>query len=223
MGGAPCVDSECRAANLELLRQVTTLFKQYGIKYWLDFGALLGVVREGDMIVGDDDTDLGASMDDLEAVQEALAILESTTTYTVRKSTAHKRCGDFSGEALVLYQVRGETELLDVFFFKLDSDGETLRSMWTSDDDTKMSTIFPVRDKYVDAWGFDVQVPFDPVARLVEKYGEDYMTPKDTKNHLRSKVRRSVKVWARCARNKSKVVIFLTILLLYFTHKRVKT
>lgn len=65
MGGDRCVDEVCRAANITMLRDVTNLFKSFGIKYWLDFGGLLGVVREGDLIVGDDDTDLGASTDRL--------------------------------------------------------------------------------------------------------------------------------------------------------------
>lgn len=39
-----------------------------GISYWLDFGALLGVIREGGMIQGDDDIDISVTMDDSEKV-----------------------------------------------------------------------------------------------------------------------------------------------------------
>ena len=98
----------------------------------------------------------------------------------------------------MLYQIRGEGSLLDIFFFEPDND--MLRSMWTSDDDTTISTVFPVQEIYVPAWGFSVNIPADPVARLVGKYGEDYMTPKSSK--ARGRVTRSIKVFSRCVGNK---------------------
>lgn len=205
MGGEPCSDQVCRDSNLTMLRDVTSHFKGFGIKYWLDFGALLGVVREGDLIVGDDDTDLSVSTDEYQAVMEALSELTKSSNYTVEKSTAHRHCGDFSGKDLLLYQVRDENSpnaLLDVFFFQPDPLTDVLKSMWTSSDDTKLSTVFPVQDLYVTSWGFAVQVPADPIKRLVEKYGKDYMTPKSTKNSLVSKWTRSAKVWSRCTANK---------------------
>jgi len=198
MGGQECLSEECRSANIELLRYVTTALNNRGVKYWLDFGALLGVIREGDMIVGDDDTDLGVSTDDLEAVEDVLAEVEDETSYSVKKSDVYRRCADFTGESLMLYQIRGEGSLLDIFFFEPDND--ILRSMWTSDDDTTISTVFPVQEIYVPAWGFSVNIPADPVARLVGKYGEDYMTPKSSK--ARGRVTRSIKVFSRCVGNK---------------------
>lgn len=217
MGGPSCIDEECRSENIELLRYVTTALNNRGVKYWLDFGALLGVIREGDMIVGDDDTDLGVSTDDLQTVEDVLAEIKEETSYSVKKSDVYRRCADFAGESLMLYQIRGERSLLDIFFFEPNADNDTLRSMWTSDDDTTISIIFPVKEIYVPAWGFSVNIPAYPVARLIGKYGEDYMTPKSSK--ARNRVSRSINVFSRCIGNKyrrtTRSYLFLYIIVLF--------
>ncbi len=53
-------------ANLKMLQIVDEICKENDLKYWLDFGNLLGAVRHGGFIPWDDDMDLGMLRDDYE-------------------------------------------------------------------------------------------------------------------------------------------------------------
>ena len=50
---------------VELILEIKTLFEYKSIKYWLDEGTLLGVVRDGSLINGDHDFDFSAGYCDL--------------------------------------------------------------------------------------------------------------------------------------------------------------
>ena len=50
-----------------VLRQVVSFLNAENATYWLDFGTLLGVMREGDIMVHDGDLDVSRRADDLAA------------------------------------------------------------------------------------------------------------------------------------------------------------
>ncbi len=50
--------AELRKRSLQLLQDVKEVLDNGGVKYWLDFGTLLGAVREGRSIIWDGDFDL---------------------------------------------------------------------------------------------------------------------------------------------------------------------
>ena len=233
MGGPQCNDGKCREDNIDLLKYVTRGMYSRGIEYWLDFGGLLGVVREGDMIQGDDDMDICATMSEFEKAMEYFDEINDDPQglYQVEQSTKYRVCGDYGGEALMLYHIRSRTPdsnvaLLDLFFFEEDGEGG-LRSMWTHEDDTFVETIFPVQSLYVKRWGFSLNVPGKPRARLVEKYGEDFMTPKAYKTTIMGRLGRGRSVFGRCVNNKYRgkyviLIIFCLILpLVAFIVRRV--
>lgn len=50
--------SDLRERSIKMLKEVTQLLKQHKVLFWLDFGSLLGAVREGRSIAWDGDYDL---------------------------------------------------------------------------------------------------------------------------------------------------------------------
>lgn len=57
-------DKELRAIQLAILRTVADFCDAHDIKYWLDFGTLIGAVRHKDYIPWDDDIDIGMLRED---------------------------------------------------------------------------------------------------------------------------------------------------------------
>lgn len=224
MGGPQCFEGKCKQDNIDLLRFITEGMNSRGIEYWLDFGGLLGVVREGDMIDGDDDMDICATVSEYEKVMEYFDEIneDPDSLYQVEKSTKYRVCGDYSGESLLLYHIRSRfpesnISLLDLFFFEEDGEGG-LSSMWTHEDDTFVDTIFPVKKFYVEKWGFSLNIPGKPTTRLIEKYGEDFMTPTAYKTTVMGRLTRGRNVVGRCVRNryfrKSRRLMIMTLFLL---------
>src|SRR5436309_13441906 len=58
----------CTEHLLELISFTSDLLARHGIVHWLDWGALLGVVREGQLIPWDGDVDFGILQSDEDAV-----------------------------------------------------------------------------------------------------------------------------------------------------------
>ena len=207
MGGPQCIEGKCRQDNIDLLQFVTNGMHSRGIRYWLDFGGLLGVVREGDMIKGDDDMDICATMSEFEKVMTYFDEINEDPNglYQVEQNTKYRVCGNYSGTSLVLYHIRprlpDNVALLDLFFFEEDGEGG-LRSMWTHQDDTTVDTIFPVQKFYVEKWGFSVNIPNKPTGRMIEKYGEDFMTPVSYKTTVMGRFARGKNIFGRCMKNK---------------------
>ena len=55
-----------RKGNMHfVLRNIVEFFNSQNATYWLDYGTLLGVVREGDVLLHDGDIDISRLADDL--------------------------------------------------------------------------------------------------------------------------------------------------------------
>lgn len=48
-----------------ILKNVTAILEKHGIRYWLDFGTLLGIIRQGELLPWDEDADICIHGDDL--------------------------------------------------------------------------------------------------------------------------------------------------------------
>jgi hypothetical protein len=68
----------CTEHLLELIRFADELLGEHGIRHWLDFGTLLGAVRDGTLIPWDTDADFGILARDAEAV---VALREEIEAY----------------------------------------------------------------------------------------------------------------------------------------------
>ena len=62
---------DIQLANLALLKELDYVCKQAGLKYWLDFGTLLGAVRHKGYIPWDDDIDTGMLREDYNRIVKA--------------------------------------------------------------------------------------------------------------------------------------------------------
>ena len=62
---------DIQLANLALLKEMDYVCKQANLKYWLDFGALLGAIRHKGYIPWDDDIDTGMLREDYNKIVDA--------------------------------------------------------------------------------------------------------------------------------------------------------
>ena len=69
----PC----CTAHMVELASFVDELLTRHGILHWVDYGTLLGAVREGQLIAWDEDVDFGILAVDVEAVRALRSEIEA--------------------------------------------------------------------------------------------------------------------------------------------------
>jgi phosphorylcholine metabolism protein LicD len=56
----------------QMLKDVTDIFDKHGVRYWLDFGTLLGIVREGRILPWDDDMDISIFEEDRQKVHDVV-------------------------------------------------------------------------------------------------------------------------------------------------------
>ena len=58
--------------DVQLLRIVTALLEKHEIKYWMDYGTLLGAVRHDGFIPWDDDMDISTIQEDYDKIIKIL-------------------------------------------------------------------------------------------------------------------------------------------------------
>ncbi len=66
----PAIMKRLWAASLEILNDISELCERHHIRWWLDFGNMLGAVRHGGFIPWDDDIDISMHRDDFQKFYE---------------------------------------------------------------------------------------------------------------------------------------------------------
>lgn len=177
-------DSERQRKNfhkngLEVIRHLSNTCHQHNVMYWLDFGTLLGAIREKGFIAHDNDIDIGVKFEDREKFQQAItsAGFKLTREFLIK-----------DGEHLIgieqTYHYKGV--LVDIFYYIYLTDRTRILYTFTPivDDISlkdkaeikKTEVPYSVPAPYVFK-GVEVYIPKDFETCLKFHYGNGYMTP----------------------------------------------
>lgn len=166
----------------EMLRSFSNALNKAGIKFWLEFGTLLGYYREHGFIPHDFDIDTGTYYENINAVKSAL---ESAGFKLVRE---YEVLNDGGIEQCYLYK----HTTIDVFYFRKEGDVMYCNSFYPlpSYDMSKkkyVNRVVPFGVKRIEVPYMDyipaifmncnVFVPKDTDRYLRTHYGDDYMIP----------------------------------------------
>ena len=163
----------CTAHLLELVDTVHALLAARGIPHWLDFGTLLGAVRDGELIPWDTDADFGIFARDAERVLELRDELEAA---------GHSLYTDDPAVIRVLYSDANRIALDLTLWHERDgllASDEGPLDLWPGMHDR---IAFPpelvAELSEVSLNGRTLPAPADPARLLSEhRYGPDWRTP----------------------------------------------
>lgn len=165
---------DCCTEHLqELLEFTSELLERNGIRYWLDFGTLLGAVREGAFIPWDADVDVGIHAVDRAAVCAMRADVEA----------AGYRFNDHVEAAIRIEYSERNAQHIDLFLWY--EQGDVLASHedpifeWPGmHDRSTFPRHFVEPMEAIELYGRRYPVPTPTHEFLVEhRYGPDYLTP----------------------------------------------
>jgi hypothetical protein len=176
----------------ELLFQITSIFDELSIDYWLSGGTLLGFTRHQTFIPWDDDCDLHTHwknreymfssqfQKDLEPVGlEAIFLIGSSIKFATRE-----------GSAVRIRQTQSITPICDVFFVK-ESQPNIFSKVdswnkhgvqYNPTEQWSKQTLFPTQKRQID--GLNLVFPNDPETTLQKQYGANVMTEMHARNVL---------------------------------------
>jgi len=161
--------SPCCTKNLKLiLEYADSLFRENGIRYWLDYGTLLGAVREKDLIDYDTDVDLGMLYSDLGKLLDLKERIERDG-FVFRK--------DHSAEFYRIALSEKNSLHADIFLWKRNPDGILFRENYMKKDDNKgkdfpEGMVLKLEEREID--GRMYPVPSGPEEFCRFRFGDDW-------------------------------------------------
>lgn len=169
----------CRRHVVHLVDVVGEVLDRFGVEWWLDYGALLGAVREGRMIAHDKDADLGFLGRQWDVVKQALVVVEEQG-HVVKLIPPHPRPGLFrGGDSVTIYLSRLNKTSIELFPWYATEAGLARRKYFPCDQ-YKGREFPPERllpTKRVQWEGVVVAIPQDAEWFVAHRYGENWRTP----------------------------------------------
>jgi hypothetical protein len=184
LGLTPLLDRYRRRELRRVLRDVSAVLDAGRIDYWCDFGTLLGLAREGDLILGDKDVDLSVPVEEKPRVM-ALAPVFAERGY---------RITDRGGAARRLLRVHDTRTPFYADIYPYEREGETLRSLLSSPLEDIPAALVAQRRRLT-AFGASLPVPAEPEAMLVLRYGPGYRSPRRNDKGSARAYSRWLSVW----------------------------
>lgn len=168
-----------KADGLEVLLQGGKALDSINAHFWLDFGTLLGIIRDGKLIKHDIDIDVGMFLKDHSPkIREAF---EAHGFSFLRKWEVEGNVG--LEEAFIYKGIN-----FDIFYYDKDEE-DMWCHLFVEEKDRQYSAV-ELKMKHtgfknLSFAGQEWKVPQDPDRRLKDTYGENYMIPDPTFNTLK--------------------------------------
>ncbi len=167
-----------------VLLRIKPIFDKNTLDWWLDYGTLLGCIREGKIIQNDIDLDFGL-IEKNGSVQDAM---EKAGFRLLNRTTVN---GVITVEQ---YDIKGIG--FDVFYYRKEYD-KLVTNIWLINDasmpqqvaykkgfGTLSETTFTYTDtKAAEFYGVNCKIPTNYELYLKEHFGDDYMTPNPNWSH----------------------------------------
>lgn len=181
MAGSARLTGRTRTKVEEMLPQVGRVLDELGVRYWLDGGTLLGVIREGRLLPWDNDCDVFLDNPSEQQIGCLISLLKKRGL-RVRVRKSHGWMGPFSKGSNRLIKVRNYRwgilsgpALIDLFMVR--TEGE--ESYWAlSETLSSCSNQYFASLRRVAFLGYDFPVPALTEEYLSFRYGVDWRTPR---------------------------------------------
>lgn len=153
-------------------RNIIEKFNEHDVKYWVDYGTLLGIVREGDIILHDHDADICLFPDNPNIEKKLVKITRELGPGHI----LHFRNG--RGGKPDIFRMYG-TELAGFYPLSIPIDLYTTKYIdgHYVDESGKLPEKLLGNTKKIDWNGLPVSVPEKTHETLIWRYGDNYMTP----------------------------------------------
>lgn len=162
----PFLDRHRQRVLRRILKDTAEVLQQHGVSYWADFGTLLGLVRDGDVILGDKDVDLCV----LEIDRPRVLAVEADLV-----ARGYRLTGE-GGAARKLMRVFDRSTPFYADIYPYAQHGETLKSVLDPRDDAPASLV--MSRTTVDFQGVVVSIPREAERLLEYRYGPAFKTPR---------------------------------------------
>lgn len=165
--------------GMELLSKISSISKKNDLLFWLEFGTLLGAVRDHDFIKHDFDIDLGVMFKDQEKFhkllsEEGFELVREFILYDNNQISGLERTYSY------------KSVLVDIFFYHIISDNEIFTNSFTPilnnssyNAKAEVKGITMPYDGFEEILfkGLKVNIPRNTDQYLKKLYGENYMIP----------------------------------------------
>ncbi len=143
------------------------ILNESDIHYWLDWGSLLGIIRDGDLIPYDSDIDLGIFLEDIDNYYKLKEKFEI-------KGYSFHNIDKFSLSLSLKVKPVHCIPYLDVWTWRVEGNKAILNN---SNKEIFCDVSYYKELRTVDWEGFKVKVPKDTENYLSMRYGDDWRTP----------------------------------------------
>ena len=163
---------------------ISGILKRNGVKYWLTDGTLLGLIRNGDFISHDKDTDIGVDF----------KTFTPKCFMELKKRFKIIHILGYTEDSLEISLMRGGVKT-DLFFFYLKNSTDKNRPIYyhsafyniKKNIYNRVDYIYEYFEtKYSDFLGRDFPIPEDPYKFITTKYGDKWETPVKKWNYITS-------------------------------------